>query len=128
MGREVRHFLFDMLEHIAICERMVRGRSVEDLRSDQISRMVLERAIEIISEASRHIPDEEKLAEPGPPWRKIADIGNRLRHSHHTGSVELIHSVATEGVTELKPAVERLYEKHKRPADPWPDIRLPQDP
>ena len=121
MSREVRHYLFDMLENIRLCREIVDGRSLDALQSDVHSRMALERAIEIISEASRHVPDADKAAEPQMPWRKIADVGNRLRHAYHLSAIELIYAIGTEGVADLKPAVERLYERHKRPQDPWPD-------
>lgn len=120
MAREVRHFLFDILEHIRRVEHLVAGKSASDLEHDFATRMALERAVEIISEASRHIPEADKTEEPHPPWRKIADIGNVLRHAYHLTAVELVHSVATEGVGELKPSIERLYQKHKRAEDPWP--------
>ncbi|MBU1348116.1 MAG: DUF86 domain-containing protein [Alphaproteobacteria bacterium] len=121
MSRGVRHFLFDILEHIRRCEHLMAGKSVDDLEGDFATRMAVERAIEIISEASRHIADADKATEPDQPWRNIADIGNRLRHAYHLTAVEQIHFVATEGLAALKPAVERLYQKHKRPEDPWPD-------
>jgi uncharacterized protein with HEPN domain len=38
--------------------------------------------LEIISEASRHIPDDLKELAPDIPWRQIAAIGNLLRHEY----------------------------------------------
>jgi uncharacterized protein with HEPN domain len=38
-------------------------------------RWAVERGVEIISEASRHIPDEIKAIESGIEWKKIAGIG-----------------------------------------------------
>ncbi|RYG13874.1 MAG: DUF86 domain-containing protein [Caulobacteraceae bacterium] len=120
MTRDVRHYLFDILESIDHCERLIAGKSVADLERDVIARLALERAIEIISEASRHIPEDDKAMDGNLPWRQIADIGNHLRHAYHLTAVALIHGVATDGVAELKPVIERLYERHKRPGDPWP--------
>jgi uncharacterized protein with HEPN domain len=44
-------------------------------------RLAVERLLEIISEASRHIPSEMKAAEPQINWRRLADLGNWLRHA-----------------------------------------------
>lgn len=120
MAREVRRYLFDILENIHHCERLTAGRTITDLQSDPIARLAIERAIEIISEASRHLSDHDKSEDLNLPWRQIADIGNHLRHAYHLTAVALIFGVATEGVAELKPVIERLYRKHKRPGDPWP--------
>jgi hypothetical protein len=35
-----------------------------------------ERGVEIVSEASRHLPPELKARHPEIPWQKVAGIGN----------------------------------------------------
>jgi uncharacterized protein with HEPN domain len=40
------------------------------------------RAIEIISEASRRLPDELRARHPELPWRAIRDVGNFYRHQY----------------------------------------------
>lgn len=58
----------------------------------------VERSIEIISEASRHIPEELKAQFPDVPWQQIAGIGNVLRQDyeivddHITWDVAKVHS------------------------------------
>jgi len=49
--------------------------------ADRFRQLGIERCLEIISEASRHIPDDAKARHPEIPWRRVADIGNRIRHS-----------------------------------------------
>ena len=44
-------------------------------------RFAVERLLEIISEASLHIPSEMKAKEPNINWRRLADLGNWLRHA-----------------------------------------------
>ena len=57
----------------------------EKFAADRRVRQLVERNLEILSEASRRILDHLKAAEPGVPWREIAGIGNVLRH--HYGEV-----------------------------------------
>ncbi len=40
------------------------------------------RALEIISEASRRLPDDLPDRHPQLPWRSIRDVGNFYRHQH----------------------------------------------
>jgi len=40
------------------------------------------RALEIISEASRRLPDEIRDRHPNLPWRSIRDAGNFYRHEY----------------------------------------------
>jgi uncharacterized protein with HEPN domain len=44
----------------------------------------VERGLEIISEASRHVPPDLQAPETEIPWRQIAAIGNLLRHEGST--------------------------------------------
>jgi uncharacterized protein with HEPN domain len=55
------------------------GASIEALEANRSKRWVVERGLEIISEASRHLDGELKGRHPEVPWRKVADIGNVLR-------------------------------------------------
>jgi uncharacterized protein with HEPN domain len=47
----------------------------------------VQRAIEIISEASRAIPDDLTNTQPDIPWRKIRGTGNVLRHDYEGRAV-----------------------------------------
>jgi uncharacterized protein with HEPN domain len=42
----------------------------------------MERYLERLSEASRHVPQELKEKHPEVDWRGVADIGNVLRHAY----------------------------------------------
>jgi uncharacterized protein with HEPN domain len=71
--------------------RQVIGQTTETaFEADWQQQWLVERGIEIISEASRHLPEPLKSRHPEIPWRKVADIGNILRHAYeHTASALL---------------------------------------
>ena len=75
--RGVHARLYDMLNAIQSIESM-QARLSSDPSLSSVMALAMERAIEIISEASRHIPDDMKATAPDIPWRQIADIGNVL--------------------------------------------------
>ena len=64
--------------------------------------LALERAIEIVSEASRHIPESLKANYADTPWRQIAGIGSVLRHDYRRISQTIITKVAIEDFPALK--------------------------
>lgn len=69
-----------MLETIALIETALAGKTREDLARNDILRLAIQRAIEIISEASRHIPDVLLLRLPtfpgdrSAPWAISSDM------------------------------------------------------
>ena len=78
----IRLRLYDILDTIRDVRASFDAITHQNLAETKIYRLAAERAIEIVSEASRHIPDEMKDTAPGVPWRKIAGIGNVLRHDY----------------------------------------------
>lgn len=54
---------------------MLADRTIDDVRENEIAVAALERFLEVISEASRHLPAVMKDARPEIPWRRIADLG-----------------------------------------------------
>ena len=68
-------------------------------------RDAVERNIERISEASRHLPEELTVRHGDIPWRAIADIGNILRHAYEEVDERQTWRVAVRDLYPLKSAV-----------------------
>ncbi|MGE0121225.1 MAG: DUF86 domain-containing protein [Dongiaceae bacterium] len=110
--------VLDRLEDIsAAIERIGRyraGKSFGDYQSNSMLRDAVERNIERISEASRHLPDDLKSAHPEIPWRQIADIGNVLRHAYRTISDRTIWDTIDQHLAPLADVVRRCMAEWKQ--------------
>jgi len=71
-------------------------------------RWAVERGVEIISEASRHIPADLKAREAEIDWKSVAGIGNVLRHDYANVADDIIYKTATARLGDLEPAIRRL--------------------
>ncbi len=94
-----------MLEAIAQIEARTANLDLAGFRGERFTQLGVERCLEIISEASRHILDEVKAAYPSIPWRRVADIGNRIRHSYHSIDSEIVWLIVLDHLGELKAAI-----------------------
>jgi len=74
--------LIDMIEAVERITEVLTGVSLEAFEQNWEKRWLVERGIEIVSEASRHLPDELKARHTHIPWQKVAGIGNILRHDY----------------------------------------------
>ncbi len=101
----MRPALVAILEAVAGIEEATAGLTLEDYRTSWLLRRGVERGIEIISEASRRIPDEVKATQPDIRWDEIAGIGNVLRHEYHRISDIIVWRVAVEHLAGLKQVV-----------------------
>lgn len=79
--------------------------------SDDVLRLAVEHAIEIISEATRHIPEQLGANYPDVPWRNIIAIGNKLRHEHRRVDVDIVWNIAEEHLPALRPIIEAMARK-----------------
>ena len=100
--------LEDILDAIKDIEDFVSGRSFDDYQRDTMLRLAIERCVEIISEASRHVPSDTKAKRPEVPWHSMADIGNVLRHACRSIDPHIMWEVATRHTLTLRAAVEQM--------------------
>jgi uncharacterized protein with HEPN domain len=74
----------------------------------------VERGLEIISEASRHIPPDLKASAPDIPWRQISAIGNLLRHEYQRADITATWNIIAEHLPPLAAAIKRLITESER--------------
>jgi uncharacterized protein with HEPN domain len=95
----------DMLDSIDFIEAAVLDRTVADYESNTMFRLAIQRSVEIISEASRAIPQEYKDLQHQVDWRALRDFGNVLRHGYYTIEQDIIWNVVTNRLVALKTAL-----------------------
>jgi uncharacterized protein with HEPN domain len=105
MPRKVGHVIHDILEAIERVEEITRGKTLSDFENSWQLRWLIQRAIEIISEASRGIPKELTVARPEIPWSRVQGIGNVLRHEYSGLSDRIIWNVVIDELPRLKRAI-----------------------
>jgi uncharacterized protein with HEPN domain len=105
--------LRDMQRSIANMRSLLAGKSFDEMARDAVTQAAFERFLEILSEASRHIPDEWKRQHGADiPWRQIGDLGNVLRHAYHRTDARSLWSVYKDDLGPLADSVERMLEAH----------------
>jgi uncharacterized protein with HEPN domain len=97
-----------ILEAIRNIEADIAGLDVETFRANRRAVQLVERNLEIISEASRRLPPEQRDREKDVPWAAIAGIGNVLRHDYHRSSAEVLWETCRNDLRPLKAAVQRI--------------------
>lgn len=113
MDERLRFRLLDILDAIAQLELLLGKLEFSSFVTDRVRRAACERFLEIVSEASRHIPQTWKTEHPEIPWKEIADIGNHLRHAYHSVDAEILWQIHTSGELDaLKAAVKKMTSDH----------------
>lgn len=103
--------LTDMFEAIDEATAFLVGIDLSAFQADAKTRRSVERCIEIISEASRHIPAELAAGFPHIPWPEVRAIGNQLRHEYYRVSDAIIWKVASNSLPELRPVIQQMLDQ-----------------
>lgn len=94
--------LMDMIEAATRVREMLGDLSLEALEADWQRHWLIQRGVEIISEASRRLPHEMKARHPEIPWPKVAGIGNVLRHGYEDVSAPVLWKLVREDLPPLE--------------------------
>lgn len=110
LGDRLEH----ILEAIASIEQLLGKNTEEDIAADRMFRSVLERELEIICEASRHVPSDIKIQETDIDWTGMIALGNRLRHAYHLADLNILFRIARNDLPPLKAFVERIIAEESK--------------
>ena len=94
--------LADIIEAIERIRRVLDGVSLEAFEQNWVKRWLVERGIEIVSEASRHLTDEIKERRTEIPWSKVAGIGNVLRHAYDHIAPDVLWKLAQDDLAAIE--------------------------
>ncbi len=91
---------------------MLDGKTLAETQSEPVTRAAFERFLEIISEASRHVPAAWRDEHDVVPWRQIGDLGIHLRHAYHRTDAAALWSIYTDDLDPLEHAVDAMLSTH----------------
>jgi len=74
--------LTDIRENINLAFSFIGDATLDQFLADRRTVYAVTRCLEIISEASRRLPDELKARHPHIRWRGMAGAGNVYRHDY----------------------------------------------
>jgi uncharacterized protein with HEPN domain len=97
--------LKDMERHIHLANQFVLGMDYTAFESDTRTVFAVIRCLEIISEASRRLPDTLKVRHPSIPRKDIAGAGNIYRHEYEEVAARLVWDTVQLALPELQAVI-----------------------
>ena len=103
--------LFHIRDNITLARAFVERFDYERFRDNQLVVYAVTRALEIMTEASRRLPDEMKKQRPEIAWTEVAGAGNVYRHDYEDVRQRDVWVTLHKHLPPLQAAVEQELRK-----------------
>ena len=105
-SRAKERSLRDILFHIDLATEFVAGFDRDTFKKDLRTLYAVTRCLEIISEASRRLPDDLKARHPTIAWKQMAGAGNVYRHDYEDVAAQFVWDTVQCALPSLREVVE----------------------
>ena len=110
MEREIGDYLEDILDSMEKTQKFIENMSYNQFSQDDKSIFAVIRALEIIGEATKNIPDNVRRINPDIPWRDMAGMRDVLIHEYFGVDINTVWLTVTKKIPEIKPRVQKMLE------------------
>lgn len=101
----------DILECISRIQRYTHGLGFAEFEDDEKTIDSVLRNLEIIGEASRHVPRGIKTRYSDLPWMEMYTMRNIVVHEYHGVNLKIIWQTITEDLPLLIPQLQKILEE-----------------
>jgi len=108
MAREYEDYLRDLLDAVEKVKYFIKDLDFKNFKKDDKTKFAVIRALEIIGEATKHIPEEVRIKYPEVPWREMAGMRDVLAHDYFGIDEETVWLTAKEKTPQLIQSIKKI--------------------
>jgi uncharacterized protein with HEPN domain len=101
-------YVRDIAESIQDAQGFVQDYTFEDFRRDRKTIYAVIRAIEVIGEAAKNIPEPIRSKYPDIPWRDMAGMRDKLIHAYFGVDLEVLWKTIQQDLPALKRMISEM--------------------
>ena len=113
--------LWDMIEAARAIMEFTENLTLEEFlaagRDREITRLAVERELEILGEAARRVSSSFRNAHPEIPWKGIVGLRNVISHEYDRINYTEIHRIVRKQIPELVMFLKPLVPPPPKPDD-----------
>ena len=101
-------YVEDMLAAMDKIHIFIQGFDETQFRNDEKTIFAVIRALEIIGEVAKRIPDTLRGSYRSVPWREMAGMRDKLIHDYTVVDVIVVWKTATEDIPSVQPILRHI--------------------
>ncbi|MCK4763221.1 MAG: DUF86 domain-containing protein [Candidatus Aminicenantes bacterium] len=109
--RSIIDDLSNVIDTMDKAGRFIEDMDYEDFLDDEKTLFATAKAIELIGETLKHIPENIKDSYPNVPWADIYGMKNFLVHNYFASDSEEIWKTLKEDLPELRPVIQEILDR-----------------
>ncbi len=113
MKKDFLDYLEDIIHAMSKAEEFSSGLQYELFAGDDLANFATVRALEIIGEATKRIPQEICDEYPEIPWSEMARMRDRLIHGYDNVDLDLVWQVIKNRIPHVKPLLQQILDDYK---------------
>lgn len=106
----LQHMLEATQKAIAFCE----GSTREDLDTDDLLGLAVQRLIEMVGEAASQVTPDLQARYVEIPWSNIVGARHRLIHGYDEVDLDIVWSIVKEDLPSLASQLEKIITREKK--------------
>jgi uncharacterized protein with HEPN domain len=114
VARSQEQYLADIDEAMADARTFAEGHDLEDFLENRQLRYAIERALEIIGEATSNLSEEVKGRAPSLPWREMRGLRNIVAHAYHRVDPARVWRVVTRDLPHTHEKIRSVLEEVRK--------------
>lgn len=109
--RQSIDYLNDIIGAIEKAEAFSCGMTIDEFLADEKTLYATVRAIEIIGEASKHVPESVRDRYPDLPWKQMSGMRDKLIHAYFGVDATVIWKTIREDIPPIKNALQQVLKE-----------------
>jgi len=111
MKRDYSDYIRDVIDAIDKTQKFTEGLTYDIFMEDAKTAFAVVRALEIIGEAVKNIPEFLRAKYPEIPWKEMAGMRDKLIHEYFGVKYEIVWDTVKIEIPDLKEKFEKVFEE-----------------
>jgi len=112
LTREFLDYIEDVLTSMDKAENFIQDISYDDFLADDKTSYATLRALEIIGEAVKKVPQAVRNSYPEIPWTEMAGMRDKLIHDYFGVNLQTVWDTVKKDIPELKSKFKQVYQDY----------------
>ena len=108
--REYKDYLQDMIHAAEKAESFIEGMDFDSFQKDEKTAWAVLKALEIVGEAAKNIPQSVRKRYPEIPWREAAGMRDKVSHDYFGVNMLRIYETVKGDLPALRQALIRALQ------------------